>query len=46
MLNRLSKRETEVAHLVAHGLTNAEIAGRMGITRSTVWSTWRRSTSK
>ena len=32
----LSEREAEVAHLVARGLTNAEIAGVLGIARTTV----------
>jgi DNA-binding CsgD family transcriptional regulator len=33
---RLSPREREIANLVAHGLTNKEIAARLGITERTV----------
>ncbi|MEV6909919.1 LuxR C-terminal-related transcriptional regulator [Amycolatopsis sp. NPDC051071] len=32
----LTKRETEIAHVVAEGLTNQEIAARLGIARRTV----------
>ncbi len=32
----LTKRETEIAHVVAEGLTNQEIADRLGIARRTV----------
>jgi two-component system, NarL family, nitrate/nitrite response regulator NarL len=35
-MNLLSKRETEVANLVAEGLPNKEIAPRLGITEHTV----------
>lgn len=33
---RLTPRQKEVASLVARGMTNAEIAERLGITRNTV----------
>ncbi|WP_181774329.1 LuxR C-terminal-related transcriptional regulator [Amycolatopsis pittospori] len=32
----LTKRETEIAHVIAEGLTNQEIADRLGIARRTV----------
>lgn len=32
----LSTRQSEVLHLVAHGLTNPEIAVRLGVSESTV----------
>ena len=36
MRTELTKRESEVIALVAKGLTDAEIAGRLGIALSTV----------
>jgi DNA-binding CsgD family transcriptional regulator len=41
-VRRLAPRELEVALLVADGLTNAEIADRLGLTLSTVGTYVRR----